>query len=315
MPVPVLGTEATDGMSIAGWLGERIHATLHHWMLHMPGANPALLQMFRDRDGGGDAPSRKLLPWSGEFAGKYLIAASQFVRLTRDPELIASVQTFVDDLIAGQDRDGYQGAFEQSARMLGRPESRVWTTFFPGVQQSTQWNEWFALDDRAIPQGASIATLSTARGGTSLYVVDLDGKVSANFFPPPDAAPQWSGWFALGEKGFPSGSTVTALSTRPGGTSLYVLGDDGQVWTNFSRQPEVRCSGTAGLRLAARRSRPAAVSARSAPCRAAPACTCCTPTGGCEATSSRHLTTPIDGAAGSRCRASSAFPRARRSRR
>jgi hypothetical protein len=78
-----------------------------------------------------------------------------------------------------------------------------------------------------------MTTLSTATGGTSLYVVNLDGKVSAKFFPRADGAPEWSGWFALGDKSFPSGSRLTALSTRLGGTSLYVLGDDGQVWTKF----------------------------------------------------------------------------------
>jgi hypothetical protein len=52
-------------MSIEGWLGERIQATLHHWMLHMPEANPALLHMFRDRDSGVEEPTRTLLPWCG----------------------------------------------------------------------------------------------------------------------------------------------------------------------------------------------------------------------------------------------------------
>jgi hypothetical protein len=53
-------------------MGERIEANVRHWLLPAPAANPAMLQMFRDRD---RAPRRDLVPWAGEFAGKYLIAA------------------------------------------------------------------------------------------------------------------------------------------------------------------------------------------------------------------------------------------------
>src|SRR5262249_35669696 len=55
-----------------------------HWLLPAPGANPAMLAMFRDRD---RLPYRDLLPWSGEFAGKYLTGATGVLRLTGDPEL------------------------------------------------------------------------------------------------------------------------------------------------------------------------------------------------------------------------------------
>ncbi len=54
------------------------------WLLVAASANPAMLAMFRDRD---RRPYRDLLPWSGEFAGKYLTGAHQVLRLTGDPEL------------------------------------------------------------------------------------------------------------------------------------------------------------------------------------------------------------------------------------
>lgn len=46
-----------------------------------PDHNPAMLDMFADRD---RQPYRSLLPWSGEFAGEYLMASTEIIRLTRD---------------------------------------------------------------------------------------------------------------------------------------------------------------------------------------------------------------------------------------
>jgi len=50
-----------------GLVGERLEADRDHWLLTAPGANPAMIEMFRDRD---KLPRRDLLPWSGEFVGK-----------------------------------------------------------------------------------------------------------------------------------------------------------------------------------------------------------------------------------------------------
>jgi DUF1680 family protein len=101
-------------------MGERIEANVRHWLLPAPAANPAILQMFRDRD---RTPRRDLVPWAGEFAGKYLISAVQALRLTRDTQLQADLRRFVAELIATQAKDGYLGPFPKGMRMTGK---RVW---------------------------------------------------------------------------------------------------------------------------------------------------------------------------------------------
>jgi hypothetical protein len=94
------------------------------------------------------------------------------------------------------------------------------------------------LGPNTFPKESTVTAISTRPGGTSLYLVGLDegqggGRVWSKFFPDPDHPTQWTGWFPLGENRFRPGSAVTALSTGPGATSLYVIGLDGQVWTNF----------------------------------------------------------------------------------
>jgi hypothetical protein len=62
-----------------GVLGARIDANTEHWLLRAPQANPGMLEMFRVRD---RQPVPNLVPWAGEFVGKYLISAIQALRMS-----------------------------------------------------------------------------------------------------------------------------------------------------------------------------------------------------------------------------------------
>ena len=73
-----------------------------------------------------------------------------------------------------------------------------------------------------------------------LFVVNNSGVPSVAKFIHIDLA--WEPWFALGPNTFPLGSEVAAVSTVPGGTSLFVVGLDdehggGRVWTNSFPDP------------------------------------------------------------------------------
>lgn len=109
------------------WVGERVQVNLNHWLLTAPIANPAMLQMFRDRQ-----PRRALMPWAGEFPGKYLISAVQGYRLSRDRRLRALLQQFVAEMISVQDTDGYLGPHLRSERLTGRTHDG----------QSPLWDLW-----------------------------------------------------------------------------------------------------------------------------------------------------------------------------
>lgn len=100
-----------------GAIKPRLEANLEQWLLTAPQANPAMLEMFRDRD---LAPRRDLLSWSGEFAGKYLTSAALCYRLGRDERLRRQLDRFVEEFIACQDADGYLGPFPRDERFTGR---------------------------------------------------------------------------------------------------------------------------------------------------------------------------------------------------
>jgi DUF1680 family protein len=104
-------------IELRGPVREHVDAVLHQWLLKMPDANPAVLEMFADRD---KKPPRSLLPWSGEFAGKYLTGAVQVLRLSGDRELRESLGRFVAKLVKLQDGDGYLGPFPKDSRLTGK---------------------------------------------------------------------------------------------------------------------------------------------------------------------------------------------------
>lgn len=97
-----------------GLVGERIDANVNQWIIPAPVANPGMIQMFHLRD---RQPAPKLVPWAGEFAGKYLISAIQAVRMRDRQDLRERVARVVQDLIASQASDGYLGPFPEAIRL------------------------------------------------------------------------------------------------------------------------------------------------------------------------------------------------------
>ncbi len=116
----------------AGPLRDYLDAVTSNWLLQVPRADPAILAMFADRD---RPPYRDLLPWSGEFAGKFLTGATTVYQATRDPALRKSLQEFVKALLPLQDADGYLGPFPRNHRLTGEA---------PNIQgkPGPTWDAW-----------------------------------------------------------------------------------------------------------------------------------------------------------------------------
>ena len=77
----VLNRPASARYDLQGAAADYLQAVTEQWLLPTPAANPAILEIFRDRD---RQPQRDMVPWAGEFAGKYLTSGVQILRLTRD---------------------------------------------------------------------------------------------------------------------------------------------------------------------------------------------------------------------------------------
>ncbi len=178
--------------ALGGLVGDRLRHNREHWLLTAPLANPAMLEIFRDRD---RAPRRDLVPWAGEFAGKYLTSAVLCWRLDRDPALAAHLAAFVDEFIAVQDEDGYLGPFPRHERLTGRTangKSHLWDLwghyhamlglmlyhrefgYEPALQACVRAADhlcarFLESDERPIDAGAEEMNLAVAHGLAWLY--------------------------------------------------------------------------------------------------------------------------------------------------
>jgi DUF1680 family protein len=99
-----------------GPVGERIERNVHHWLNQAPKNNPGLLDMFARRDS-GTPPN--LVPWAGEFVGKYLISGVQALRMSDEPALRQTLEHAVNRLIELQADDGYLGPWPKHERLRG----------------------------------------------------------------------------------------------------------------------------------------------------------------------------------------------------
>jgi hypothetical protein len=114
---PALQRPAGLHARLDGVVGERLHANLENWELRAPDANPAMLEMFTDRD---RKPGRNLLPWSGEFVGKYLCSSILSYRLLGDARQRALIERVAQELMSKQSADGYLGPFDAANRLTGK---------------------------------------------------------------------------------------------------------------------------------------------------------------------------------------------------
>jgi hypothetical protein len=115
--------------ALQDYLADYLRGVTDQWLVIAPTANPAMLEIFRDRD---RLPYRELVPWAGEFAGKYLTAATEVLRLTGDKALHATLRHFVRELTALQAEDGYLGPWPRDYRLTGRA---------PQLERGT-WDAW-----------------------------------------------------------------------------------------------------------------------------------------------------------------------------
>ena len=115
-----------------GHLADYLTGVTEQWLKAAPLANPAMLEIFRDRD---RQPLRDMVPWAGEFAGKYLTSAVQILRLIQDANLKTFIRGFVNQLVLLQDTDGYLGPWSQGSRLTGEAPN-------VGGKAGNTWDAW-----------------------------------------------------------------------------------------------------------------------------------------------------------------------------
>ncbi len=140
-----------------GVLGERIKANVEHWLLVAPKSNPGLLDMFANRD----KPAKpNLVPWAGEFVGKFLISGVQAMRMSDEPRLRETLASVVNRLLELQAEDGYLGPWPKNERLLGQWD--LWGHYHI-IEALLLWHEQTGDASKISSTAPSTTTLSRCR--------------------------------------------------------------------------------------------------------------------------------------------------------
>jgi hypothetical protein len=143
-----------------------------------------MLEVFRDRD---SPPLRSMVPWAGEFAGKYLTSAATVLAATGDERLRAGLREFVGVLTGLQAEDGYLGPWPEGARLSrDAPNCKsIWDAWghYHLMLGLLKWAD-LSADPRATGAASRIGDLLCARflGARTPRLVDT-GSAECNLAP------------------------------------------------------------------------------------------------------------------------------------
>jgi DUF1680 family protein len=179
-----------DQVTLAGRLSARykgnlqylvdIYKTRNDWMLEpfQHRGNEWVLEPIRNKKGE--------LPWAGEYAGKWLDAASLSAAYTGNEQLSKYVGTFIAAMIATQDEDGYLGIDVPSKRGQ-KSEWDTWNIKYALTGLLTQYEvhhdksslhaaircgEWLINEFGMIPDSAHPFYSGPMDGGVNVNIVD-----------------------------------------------------------------------------------------------------------------------------------------------
>ena len=142
----------------------------------------------------------------------------------------SALQVDPTDLLSVTAFSGVPGG---SALFAIKGDRKVWSQYYDPRVENPAWSGWFELGGSVSPETTNVSAVSSLPGATSLFVVGLDGRIWSKFYDPRIADAKWSDWFPLGDNTFPPTSVVTSISGVPGGVTLFVIGHDRKVWSQY----------------------------------------------------------------------------------
>jgi len=103
--------------SFKGLVGKRIKIVEKEWLLKFIKYNPAMFQIFKDKERKERYP---LDAWSGEFPGKFLTGLTYFFNISNNPEIMEISNTIKNIISSTMDKDGYIGPFSRKKRLYSK---------------------------------------------------------------------------------------------------------------------------------------------------------------------------------------------------
>src|SRR5436305_208038 len=113
------------------------------------------------------------------------------------------------------------------------PSGEVRSSFYDPRLAAPGCSPWITLPPPCtLPPYPTLSPSSSKPGGVSLFARTVDGSVYSSFFDPDGANADWSPWFPRSEERR-VGNELAAVSSVPGGVSLFAVSPSGEVRSSF----------------------------------------------------------------------------------
>ena len=108
-------------------------------------------------------------------------------------------------------------------------DGRVYTAAWePGF--TDWWHGWWPIGDIRVPQGAPVHAVSRSADKLDIFVTDVNGVILTAAWDPA-FTDWWHGWWELNGGRAAPGAPVTAVSRSIDKLDIFVVGNDGRIWT------------------------------------------------------------------------------------
>jgi hypothetical protein len=97
--------------------------------------------------------------------------------------------------------------------------------------KESEWRGWWPIGGLTAPPGSAISAVSRDPNKLDVFVVGNDGHVYTAAWDHNVSQGKWRGWWNIGGVSAPPGSAVSAVSRDPNKLDVFVVGNDGHVYT------------------------------------------------------------------------------------
>jgi hypothetical protein len=95
---------------------------------------------------------------------------------------------------------------------------------------ATGWQGWTVIPGATFTPGSTISVANQSPEHLNIFAVGIDGQIWTAAYGPQTNG-KWAGWWPVGDKVFPVGSSVAATSVQPGALNLFIDDKDGNTWS------------------------------------------------------------------------------------
>lgn len=111
-------------------------------------------------------------------------------------------------------------------------DGHVYTAAWDHNVAQGKWRGWWQVGGMTAPPGGTVSAVSRDPNKLDVFVVGSDGRVYTAAWDQHVADAKWRGWWNIQEgKNCPPGALVSAVSRDPNKLDVFVVGNDGRIYT------------------------------------------------------------------------------------